>query len=55
MRAPVPPAALLLVAWELYMTPSRSEYTKRSPQTGGSSYFYLLKNRLKQHFVDKNI
>jgi hypothetical protein len=48
-ESPPAPAALLLVAWGSYMTPSQPEYTKTQPQTGGSSYF-LIENRLKQHF-----
>jgi hypothetical protein len=46
--------ALLLVAWEIYMTPSRPEDTKMPPETGGGSYF-LIENRLKQCFLDKNL
>ncbi len=40
---PLPPAALLLVAWESYMTPSWPEYTKKIPKTGGSTYFLIEK------------
>ncbi len=51
VRAP-PPAALLLVTWESYMTPSWPEYTKTPLLAGGSSYF-LIENCLKQHFYIK--
>jgi hypothetical protein len=44
VRAPLPSAALLLVAWESYMTPSHPEYTKTPPQTGGSFYFLIEKS-----------
>ncbi len=41
----LPPAALLLVAWESSMTPSRPDYTKKTPlQKGGSSYFLIVKS-----------
>jgi hypothetical protein len=43
-RAPTPPGTLLLVEWELYMTPSRMECTKTPPQTGGCSYFLIEKS-----------
>jgi hypothetical protein len=36
VRAPIPPTALLVVTWELYVTPSRPEYTKKPPQSDGS-------------------
>jgi hypothetical protein len=36
------------------MTPSRQRYTKKPPQTGGSSYI-LIKNGLKQNFFYKNL
>ncbi len=44
VRALLPPAALLLVAWESYVTPSQPEYTKRPSRTGGSSYFLIEKS-----------
>jgi hypothetical protein len=34
---------LLLVAWQSYMTPSRPEWTKIPPETGGCSYFFIKK------------
>jgi hypothetical protein len=40
---PLPPASLLLVVWESYMTPSRPEYTKMPPKIGRSSYFLIEK------------
>ncbi len=48
------PGALVLVAWESYMTPSWPEYTKTPPQRGLYAYF-LIENCLKQHFYIKTI
>jgi hypothetical protein len=42
--APLLPAILLWVAWETYMTPSRSEYTKTPTKTGGSSNCLIEKS-----------
>jgi hypothetical protein len=46
-----PLAALLLVALESYMTPSRQEYIKTPTQTGGSSYFLIEKSPEKAFFI----
>ncbi len=41
---PLHPAALLLIAWESFMTPSWLEYTKTPPQTGGGFHFLIKKS-----------
>ncbi len=41
---PPPLGALLLVAWESYKPPSRPEYTKTTPLTGGCYYFLFIKS-----------
>jgi hypothetical protein len=46
---------ILLVAWELYMTPSRLEYTKTPPQISGSSYFLIEKSIKTAFFKYKNL
>jgi hypothetical protein len=51
-RTPKPPVALLLVAWESYMTPSRPGYTKSSPQTGGCSYYFIEKSPKTTFFYE---
>jgi hypothetical protein len=43
VRAALPPFALLLVAWESYMTPSQQENTKTLPKNGRSSYLLIEK------------
>jgi hypothetical protein len=42
--APLLPAIFLLVAWETYMTPSWSEYTKTPSKTAGSYNFLIEKS-----------
>jgi hypothetical protein len=42
-ESPASRPALLLVAWESYMTPSRPTYTKIPPQIGGNSYVLIEK------------
>jgi hypothetical protein len=41
---PLHPGAFLLVAWESFKPPSRSDYTKTSPQIGGCYYFLIEKS-----------
>jgi hypothetical protein len=43
MRASLPPAALLMVVLESYMTHRLPEYIKTPSKTGGSSYFLIEK------------
>jgi hypothetical protein len=42
-RTSIHPCALLLVAWESYMTPSWLEYTKTPQHTVGCFYFFIEK------------
>jgi hypothetical protein len=43
VKVHLPPVALLLVAWESYMTRTQPEHSKTPPQTNGSSYFLIEK------------
>jgi hypothetical protein len=52
--SPLPLAALLLFAWESYMTLSRPEYTK-TPSKKVEALTFLLNIRLKQHFFTINL
>jgi hypothetical protein len=53
-RTPTPSGALLLIAWDSYMTLSQPEYTKVPPDTSGYSYF--LREKLpKTTFLYKNL
>jgi hypothetical protein len=45
-----PPAALLLVVLESYMTTSQPEYIKTPPQTGRSSSFLIEKSPKTAYF-----
>jgi hypothetical protein len=54
VRTSLHPTAVLLVARESYLTPSRPEYTKTPPQTGGSLYF-LIEKPHKTAFFDENL
>jgi hypothetical protein len=52
LRTPIHSDELLWVGWESYMTPSRAEWTKIPPETGGCSYF-LTEKSPKTSFLKK--
>jgi hypothetical protein len=45
------PAALLLAAWESFMTPSQLKNIKIPPKKGGSSYCFIKKSPKTAFFV----
>jgi hypothetical protein len=50
VKAPSP-GALILVAWESYITPSWPECTKTPTSTGGSTYILIEKSTRNTFFI----